>query len=106
MLYSGNCLSTKNRLNDQQHPFSFCKREGALAVKPPAKNLKKESNLGTKLGLMLGIIVGIVVIGGLLVLLVVCIIRKSKAERSPHKMDKSVANKYSTSVSPRPIGRI
>ncbi|KAH1053776.1 hypothetical protein AAZX31_08G287600 [Glycine max] len=104
VLYSGNCLSTKNRLNDQQHPFSFCKREGALAVKPPAKNLKKESNLGTKLGLMLGIIVGIVVIGGLLVLLVVCIIRKSKAERSPHKMDKSVANKYSTSVSPRPIG--
>ncbi|KAK7386954.1 hypothetical protein VNO78_27355 [Psophocarpus tetragonolobus] len=101
--YSGNCLTTK-KLNDQQHPSSFCKREGALAVKPPAKKLKKESDSGTKLGLMLGIIGGAVVIAALLVLLIVFIFRKSRAERSHHKMDKYVGNKYSTSVSPRPNG--
>ncbi|RDX90542.1 putative LRR receptor-like serine/threonine-protein kinase, partial [Mucuna pruriens] len=101
VLYSGNCLSTK-RLNDQQHPTSYCKKEGALAVKPPAKKLKKELNSGTKLGLMIGLIGGAVVIAGLLVLVIVFIFRKSKAERSHHKMDKSFANKYSASASPGP----
>ncbi|XP_020232054.1 probable LRR receptor-like serine/threonine-protein kinase At1g14390 [Cajanus cajan] len=101
VLYSGNCLSTK-KLNDQQHPYSYCKKEGALAVKPPGKKLKKESDSGTKVGLVLGIIGGIVVIGGLLVVLIVFIFRKSKAERLDHKMDKFVASKYSARASPRP----
>lgn len=103
VLYSGNCLSTK-RLNNQQHPSSFCKREGALAVKPPAKKLQNESKSGAKLGLVIGIIGGAVVIAGLLVFLIVFIFRKSNRERSDHKMDKSVANKYSATASPRPNG--
>lgn len=102
VLYSGNCLSTK-RLNAKQHPSSYCKKEGALAVKPPAKKLKKESDSGTKLGLMIAIIGGAVVIAGLLVLLIVFIFRKSTSERSEHrKLNKSVANKYSSRASPRP----
>ncbi|CAJ1939880.1 unnamed protein product [Sphenostylis stenocarpa] len=103
LLYSGNCLSTK-WLKNQQHPSSFCKREGALAVMPPAKNLKNESNSGAKLGSVIGIIGGAVVIAGLLVLLILIIFRKSSGERSHHKMDKPVANKYSASASPRSNG--
>ncbi|TKY58808.1 LRR receptor serine/threonine-protein kinase [Spatholobus suberectus] len=101
VLYSGNCLSIK-KLNDQQHPSSYCKKEQALAVKPPAKKLKKESDLGTKLGLVIGIIGGVVVTARLLVLLIVFIFRKYRAERSHYKLDKSVGNKYSARASPRP----
>ncbi|KAL2344554.1 hypothetical protein Fmac_005839 [Flemingia macrophylla] len=100
VLYSGNCLSTK-KFNNQQHPSSYCKKEGALAVKPPGKKLKV-SDSGVKLGLVLGIIGGAVVIAGLLVLLIVFIFRKSKAERLNHKIDKSVASNYSARASHRP----
>ncbi|KAG2409487.1 LRR receptor-like serine/threonine-protein [Vigna angularis] len=102
VLYSGNCFSTKSLNN--QHPSSFCKREGALAVKPPAKKPRNDSNSGAKLGVVIGIIGGAVVIAGLLVFLIVFIFRKTNGERSHHKMDKSVANKYSASASPGPNG--
>ncbi|KAK7317528.1 hypothetical protein RJT34_01846 [Clitoria ternatea] len=103
VLYSGNCLSTKRLKDQQQHPSSYCKREGALAVKPPARKLVKESgNKGVTLGLVLGIIGGVVVISGLVSLLIVFILRKSKTERSDHNMDKSIATKFSAHASPRP----
>ncbi|XP_027346231.1 probable LRR receptor-like serine/threonine-protein kinase At1g14390 isoform X2 [Abrus precatorius] len=106
VLYSGNCLSTKS-LNNQQHPSSYCKKEGALAVKPPAKMLKKESSV--QLGLILGIIGGVVVFAGVLALLIAFILWKSKAERSQshHKIEKSLADKFSARASPTPnYGRI
>ncbi|KAK7362204.1 hypothetical protein VNO77_04310 [Canavalia gladiata] len=99
VLYSWNCLSTK-RLSNQQHPSTYCKKEGALAVKPPPKEHKKESSVG--LGLLFGIIGGVVVIAGLLTLLVAFILRKSKAEGLDYKMDKSVADKFSIHASSRP----
>ncbi|XP_061342467.1 probable LRR receptor-like serine/threonine-protein kinase At1g14390 isoform X2 [Gastrolobium bilobum] len=101
VLYSGNCLSTTRKLNDQQHPSSYCKKEAALAVKPPqAKMAKKES--GMELGLVLGIIGGVVGIAALLALLIAFILRKSKAERLDHKIHRSVADKFSARASSRP----
>ncbi|KAL1365721.1 hypothetical protein HN51_013710 [Arachis hypogaea] len=100
VLYSGNCFSTR-RLNDQQHPYSFCKKEVALAVKPPEKT-KKENESRVKLSLLLGIIGGAVGIAAILVLLTVFIVRKSNQERSYRHRDRSVADKFYARASPGP----
>lgn len=98
ILYSGNCLSTRNP-NDQ-HPSSYCKQEEALAVKPP---LKSHKNLKVQLSLGLGIIGGVVGITGLLLLLTLFILRKSKAERADSNNDRSLDDdKISVHECPRP----
>ncbi|KAK7250459.1 hypothetical protein RIF29_32911 [Crotalaria pallida] len=109
VLYSWNCLSTNRskKLNDQQqqHPSSYCKKEVALAVKPPTtKKLEKEES-GITLGLVLGIIVGVVAFAALVALLIVFIImRNSKAQGSDHhKVVRSVADKVPANASLRPI---
>ncbi|TKY69713.1 LRR receptor serine/threonine-protein kinase [Spatholobus suberectus] len=99
-LYSGNCLSPRS-LSDQ-HPTSYCQKVEALAVKPPLRSQKKGSVM--QLGLILGIIGGVVGIAGLLVLFILCIFRKSKAEKADNNYDKdiSVADKFSVRAYPRP----
>ncbi|KAF1873905.1 hypothetical protein Lal_00029611 [Lupinus albus] len=112
VLYSWNCLSTGKRLSDeqqqqqQQHPYSYCNKEVALAVKPTVPKKQKKESGGMTLGLVIGIIGGVVGIAALLALFIVFIIlRKSKAERSdPPKIDRSVADNVSAhATSVRPI---
>lgn len=100
VLYSGNCLSMRG-LKDQQPP-SYCKKEEALAVKPPNRSQKEES--GTKLGLILGIIGGFLGLGisVLLAVFVLFIMRKSKAERADDHLDRSIAAKFPVRASPGP----
>lgn len=81
VIYSWNCFSTTK----QQHLSSYCKKDAALAVKPPGKKVKKESNM--KLGIVLVIIGGVVGVACLLALIIVFILWKSKSERSvAHKL--------------------
>lgn len=88
VLYSGNCLSTRN-----QHASSYCKKDAALAVKPPKRKVKKESSM--KLGLVIVIVGGVVGVACVLALLIVFILWKSKPERLNHNMDRSAAHKFS-----------
>ncbi|KAJ1423604.1 Protein kinase domain [Sesbania bispinosa] len=101
ILYSGNCLSTRS-LHDQ-HPSSYCKKVEALAVNPQLKRQKKEMKI--LLRLVLGITGGVVGIAGLLVLLISCILRKSKAERADSNIDRCVDyidDKVSVRAYPKP----
>ncbi|RDX67067.1 putative LRR receptor-like serine/threonine-protein kinase, partial [Mucuna pruriens] len=96
-LYSGNCLSTRG-LNDQ-HPSSYCQKVEAMAVKPSPRSQKKESEV--PLCIILGIIGGVVGIAGLLVFLILCIFRKSKAD-SNYNNDISAPDKFSVRAYSRP----
>ncbi|XP_020216713.1 probable LRR receptor-like serine/threonine-protein kinase At1g14390 [Cajanus cajan] len=97
-LYAGNCLTTR-RLNGQ-HPSSYCKKVEALAVKPPHRSQQKESEM--QLGLILGIVGGIVGTAGFLVLFILCIFKKSKAEKadSNYNQDISADDKFSVPAYP------
>ncbi|KAI5419938.1 probable LRR receptor-like serine/threonine-protein kinase At1g14390 [Lathyrus oleraceus] len=92
MLYSWNCFSKKS-LKDEQHSLSYCKRDAALAVKPPNRKVEKGSSM--KLGLVLVIVGGVVGIACVLALIIVFILWKSKPERLNHNMGGSVAHKFS-----------
>ncbi|KAK7368100.1 hypothetical protein VNO80_10122 [Phaseolus coccineus] len=86
---SGNCLSNRS-LNDQ-YPSSYFQKVEALAVKPSPKWQKRKSEM--QLDVKLGIVyVGIA--GLLLVLLILCIFRKFKAEKADvnYKIDTSAAD--------------
>lgn len=97
-LYSWNCLSTRS--SNDQYRSSYCKRVDALAVKPPARSQKEESEM--HLGLVLGVIGVAVGIAGLVAVLILFILRKCKAERADNIIDRSVADKFSISPFPRP----
>ncbi|KAH7515895.1 hypothetical protein FEM48_Zijuj10G0075000 [Ziziphus jujuba var. spinosa] len=98
VFYSWNCLSNQNIKS--QHPYSFCHRE-ALAVKPPAKTLKKESSI--KLSLVLGIIGGVAGVAAVLGLLVLVILRRKNLRRAENNnFDRSLADKMSVRSSTRP----
>lgn len=92
VLYSWNCFSKKS-LKDEQHSLSYCKRDAALAVKPPNRKVEKRSSM--KLGLVLVIVGGVVGIACVLALIIVFILWKSKPERLNHNMGGSVAHKFS-----------
>ncbi|XP_027360576.1 probable LRR receptor-like serine/threonine-protein kinase At1g14390 [Abrus precatorius] len=98
--YSGNCLSLSTRSLNDQYPSSYCQKVEALAVKPPVKSQKKESEM--QLGLMLGIIGGVVGIVGLLVLLILWFFRRSKAEKEDRNIDNSFDDKFSVRAYPKP----
>lgn len=101
VLYSGNCLSLRDSKDQQQqHPSLYCKKEGALAVKPPDRSQKKEK--GINLGLILGIIGCVVGFSVLLILLILFITRKLEAEREVGRLDRSVADKFSVHESSKP----
>ncbi|AES96438.1 LRR receptor-like kinase family protein, putative [Medicago truncatula] len=80
--YSGNCLSARN-ISDQ-HSSSHCKNSTVLAAETRFDKPKKSM---MQLGVLFGIIGGFVVIVGLLILLFLFILRKSKAEREDSKID-------------------
>lgn len=92
VISSWNCLSDANA--KLQHPFSFCHKE-AVAVKPPDKSEKQESN--TKLRVILGIIGGIMGIAAVLGLLILVIRRRSteKTGAQDSKYERSIADKMS-----------
>ncbi|XP_054810417.1 probable LRR receptor-like serine/threonine-protein kinase At1g14390 [Prosopis cineraria] len=96
-LYSGNCLSMRG--SKDQHPTSYCKKEEALAAKPLEGN---KWNSDMRIGLILGIIGGSVGISALLALVILLILRKTKAERIDNHVDRSVADKSSVHASLRP----
>ncbi|KAK7309758.1 hypothetical protein RJT34_06741 [Clitoria ternatea] len=100
-LYSWNCLSTRSL--DDQYPSSYCQRVEALAVKPPLRR-RKESK--TQLGLILGIIGGAVGLLVLMVPLILCIFKKSKAEKVGSNKDISRSHKFSDHAYPRPSKNI
>jgi len=82
IVYSGNCLSARN-ISDQ-HSSSHCKNSTVLASKPRFEKPKKST---MQLGVLFGIIGGFVGIVGLLILLFLFIMRKSKPERRDSKID-------------------
>lgn len=83
VLYSGNCFSTRNLYGQHQNPFSYCKKEKALAVKPIETNQKKESD--KKIWPVVGVVAGAVGIAVLLILLILFIWKKCKSERAEDK---------------------
>ncbi|KAK7307130.1 hypothetical protein VNO77_39930 [Canavalia gladiata] len=96
-LYAGNCFSTRGLSG--QYPSSHCQKVEALAVKPPLRSKTNQSEM--QLGLMLGIIGSVVGIVGFVVLFVLCIFRKSKAEKEDSNIGITVADKFSVRPYPR-----
>lgn len=92
VLYSGNCFSARTLNGQHQHPFTYCKKEKALAVEPIERSQKEKS--GMKLVVVLGVIGGSVGLAVLLSLLILFIWKKYKAEREDDKnLDRSAAHK-------------
>lgn len=82
IVYSGNCLSA--RYVSDQHSSSHCKNLTVLAAKARFQKPKKSE---MQLGVLFGIIGGFIGIVGLLILLFLFILRKSKAEREDRSVD-------------------
>ncbi|KAJ6427046.1 hypothetical protein OIU84_022610 [Salix udensis] len=109
VISSWNCLSG-GKNSSYQHPYSFCNKE-ALAVKPPIKSKEQKSST-IKLGIVLGIAGAVLGTAGVLGLLVLVIIRRSKTEADDDQVysmfDGSVASKRSAAskrsvASKRPV---
>ncbi|KAJ6712001.1 hypothetical protein OIU79_008256 [Salix purpurea] len=103
VISSWNCLSG-GKNSSYQHPYSFCNKE-ALAVKPPIKSKEQKSST-IKLGIVLGIAGAVLGTAGVLGLLVLVIIRRSKTAADDDQVysmfDGSVASKRSA-ASKRPV---
>lgn len=82
IVYSGNCLSARN-ISDQ-HASSNCKNSTVLAAKT---RFEKPEKSKMQPGVLFGIVGGFVGIVGLLILLFLFILRKSKAEREDRSVD-------------------
>uniref|UniRef100_A0A6N2KEF1 non-specific serine/threonine protein kinase n=1 Tax=Salix viminalis TaxID=40686 RepID=A0A6N2KEF1_SALVM len=109
VISSWNCLSG-GKNSSYQHPYSFCNKE-ALAVKPPIKSKEQKSST-IKLGIVLGIAGAVLGTAGVLGLLVLVIIRRSKTAADDDQVysmfDGSVASKRSAAskrsvASKRPV---
>lgn len=83
VITSWNCLS--NGDTKHQHPYSYCKKEEALAVQSPPGNSAPKKETRIKLGLLIGIIGGTVGAAAALGLLILCFIRRAKEKRSSGK---------------------
>ncbi|KAI5437570.1 probable LRR receptor-like serine/threonine-protein kinase At1g14390 [Lathyrus oleraceus] len=77
IVYSGNCLSTRNF--SDQHLSSYCKKSSVLNVKPRFER-PNESKKQLGLGVLIGIIGGFVGAAVFLILLFLFILRKSNAK--------------------------
>ncbi|GAU38723.1 hypothetical protein TSUD_396520 [Trifolium subterraneum] len=86
IVYSGNCLLSRN-LSDQ-HPSSYCNKSPAFSTMPTRFERRNESKM--QLGSVLGIVGGFVGIVGLMILLFLFILKKSKTERAVKSVDDKV----------------
>ncbi|KAL6983531.1 hypothetical protein U1Q18_016917 [Sarracenia purpurea var. burkii] len=100
VLSSWNCLGSGG--SRFQHSYSFCHKE-ALAVKPPARDRRRQSSV--KFGLILGIVGGVVVAAGAAGVLIFVILKKTERNKGNDFKCESVFEKTYVRGSPAIDGR-